>query len=208
VLNQLFQSRAFYSKPAVATRVKSPVEYLVSTWKSMGLQAVPQTERLKTDLAEMGQILFYPPTVEGWEGGPAWITSSTLLARYNVAGRLILGAEVDPSKPTLVLPPALAWMPVRRTAAAREADFSATKWIADARATDAEAAVAHLEKRFLRVSLSDVKRSEVIDFLKSSGWKSGATAKLSQPGKSTSEGEHQLRRALHLILCTPEFQIH
>ena len=208
VLGQLFHSQAFYSEKAMATRVKSPVEYLVSLWKSMGLQSVPQTGRLKTDLAEMGQIPFYPPTVEGWEGGAAWITSSTLLARYNVAGRLLLGAEVDPAKPTLVLPPALAWMPVRETAAAKEAEFSATKWIADAGAKDAEAAVAHLEKRFLRVPLSESKRAEVVAFLKSSGWKPGAAGKLTAPGKTTNDDEYQLRRALHLILCTPEFQIH
>ncbi|HJN09057.1 MAG: DUF1800 domain-containing protein [Pirellulaceae bacterium] len=120
VLNQLFLSKVFYSEESIANRVKSPVEYLVSCWKAMGLQEVPQQERLNTDLAEMGQVLFYPPTVEGWEGGPAWITSSTLLARYNVAGRLLLGPEVDPSRPTLLLPPALAWAPVKRSLGAQK----------------------------------------------------------------------------------------
>lgn len=200
VLNQLFRSQTFYREKAMATRVKSPVEYLVSTWKAMGLQKVPQTRRLKTDLAEMGQVPFYPPTVEGWEGGQAWITSSTLLARYNVAGRLLLGAEVDPSRPTLVLPPALAWMPIKQSDSARKADFSATEWVADT--SDIEGAVVRLEDRFLRVRLSNNKRSEVVEFLESRGWTPAAN------GKNSEESEHLLRRALHLILCTPEFQMH
>jgi hypothetical protein len=185
----------------------------------MGLQKVPQQGRLKTDLAEMGQVLFYPPTVEGWEGGAAWITSSTLLARYNVAGRLILGAEVDPSRPTLVLPPALGWVPITQTKAVQEADFSATDWAKDANANTAAKAVAVLEDRFLRVPLSDSKRAEVVDFLNSRDWK--LESKGAQAASNLRSGErsyrrqtvdasmeHLLRRALHLILCTPEYQIH
>ncbi|HIF00180.1 MAG TPA: DUF1800 family protein [Fuerstia sp.] len=188
VLNQLFLSKAFYSDQAIATRVKSPVEYLVSTWKAMGLQKISQADRLKTDFAEMGQVLYYPPTVEGWEGGPAWITSSTLLARYNVAGRLLLGAEVDPSRPTLLLPPALSWVPVKQSRAARRVDFSAMDWIAAAGATSTAEAVAHLEERFLRVPLSDFKRAEVVSFLASRGWQ---PAKMTQTQmiKNTSSAE-------------------
>ena len=203
VLNKLFLSKAFYSDKVIATRVKSPVEYLVSIWKAMGLQEVPQKERLKTDLAEMGQVLFYPPTVEGWEGGRAWITSSTLLARYNVAGRLLLGAEVDPSRPTLLLPPALGWVPVRKSLAAREAQFSSMGWMAAAGANDATSAVACLEDRFLRVPLSKAKQAEVVDFLKSRDW-----APVDESNERSQDMEHLLRRALHLILCTPEYQIH
>lgn len=203
VLHQLFLSREFYSDRTIATRVKSPVEYLVSTWKSLGLQSVPQANRLKTDLAEMGQILFYPPTVEGWEGGAAWITSSTLLSRYNVAGRLLLGAEVDPSRPTLLLPPALAWMPVKQTAAAREAEFSALEWLSDADSTEAASVVEQLETRFLRVPLSAEKRAEVVAFLESRGWAAANSGNI-----RNEDQEHLLRRALHLILCTPEFQMH
>jgi hypothetical protein len=203
VLNQLFLSKAFYSEEAIAIRVKSPVEFLVSTWKAMGLQEVPQRSWLKTDLAEMGQVPFYPPTVEGWEGGPAWITSSTLLARYNAAGRLLLGAEVDPSRPTLLLPPAMNWIPIKRSLAAREAQFSAMDWMANAGAKDAISAVASLEDRFLRVPLSDAKKAEVAGFLKSRSWEL-----VGNDDPRRGDMEHVLRRALHLILCTPEYQLH
>ncbi|MFP6752027.1 MAG: DUF1800 family protein, partial [Pirellulaceae bacterium] len=180
-----------------------PVEYLVSTWKSMGLEAVPQKDRLRNDLAEMGQVPFYPPTVEGWDSGPAWITSSTLLARYNVAGRLLLGAEVDPSRPTLLLPPALAWVPITRSPGAREAEFSSMAWVMADGATDATSAVAVLENRFLRIQLSDDKKMEVASFLETREWSAVA-----EDDSRRGEMEYLLRRALHLILCTPEYQLH
>ena len=203
VLKQLFLSKAFYSERAIATRVKSPVEYIVSTWKAMGLQDVPQRGRLRNDLAEMGQVPFYPPTVEGWDSGPAWITSSTLLARYNVAGRLLLGAEVDPSRPTILLPPALAWIPITRSPAAQEAEFSAMAWVAEAGASDAASAVEYLEKRFLRIELSADKKAEVANFLETRDWVS-----VTEDDPRRGEMEYLLRRGLHLILCTPEYQLH
>jgi hypothetical protein len=39
----------------------------------------------------LGQKLFEPPNVKGWEGGRAWISSSSLLVRYNAAGKLVHG---------------------------------------------------------------------------------------------------------------------
>ena len=203
VLRQVFLSKTFYSAKAIATRVKSPVEYLVSTWKSMGLEGVPQKVQLENDLAEMGQVPFYPPTVEGWDSGPAWITSSTLLARYNVAGRLLLGAEVDPSRPTLLLPPALAWVPVTRSPGAQEAEFSSMAWVIEAGAIDAASAVVELERRFLRIPLSEEKRAEVASFLETREW-----VPVAEEDARRGEMEYLLRRALHLILCTPEYQLH
>ena len=76
-------------------------------------------------------------------------------------------------------------------------------WLADAGATDAASAVAYLEQRFLRVPLSDSKRCEVIDVLTSRGW-----APVAEDDTRRGDMEHLLRRALHLILCTPEYQLH
>ena len=42
----------------------------------------------------MGQDVFHPPTVGGWDGDRAWITSQTLATRYN-SGRKLLGDD-DP----------------------------------------------------------------------------------------------------------------
>ena len=37
----------------------------------------------------MGQSLYAPPSVAGWDGGPAWINSTTMLARTNLALALL-----------------------------------------------------------------------------------------------------------------------
>ena len=48
----------------------------------------------------MGQALYAPPSVAGWDGGPAWINSTTMLARTNLALALLgkdggLGGRCD-----------------------------------------------------------------------------------------------------------------
>jgi len=44
-------------------------------------------------MAQLGQSLFEPPTVEGWKGGRAWINSATMLGRANFAAELTMGAR-------------------------------------------------------------------------------------------------------------------
>ena len=39
----------------------------------------------------LGQDLFAPPNVKGWDGGITWITTNTLLDRYNDAATLVQG---------------------------------------------------------------------------------------------------------------------
>jgi hypothetical protein len=38
-----------------------------------------------------GQELFYPPNVKGWDGGKAWLNSTTLLERGNWGNDLLWG---------------------------------------------------------------------------------------------------------------------
>src|SRR6185503_3964399 len=40
-------------------------------------------------LDQNGQSLFFPPNVKGWDGGRAWINSSTILGRTNMMTRVI-----------------------------------------------------------------------------------------------------------------------
>ena len=40
-------------------------------------------------MRQLGQELFYPPNVKGWDGGRAWINANALLYRYNLPGTLI-----------------------------------------------------------------------------------------------------------------------
>ncbi|KAA5541462.1 DUF1800 domain-containing protein [Roseiconus nitratireducens] len=82
VLQKLFSSNLFFSSLSVGRKIKSPVESLVGTLRS--LQGTTNTELLARGLRDIGQGLFYPPNVKGWDGGRAWINSSTLLGRANL----------------------------------------------------------------------------------------------------------------------------
>jgi len=45
-------------------------------------------------LTELGEGLYQPPSVKGWEGGETWVTNGLLLARGNTAG-VLLGTLPD-----------------------------------------------------------------------------------------------------------------
>ena len=40
-------------------------------------------------MAAMGQNLFNPPSVKGWDGGENWIASDVMMERFNFATRMI-----------------------------------------------------------------------------------------------------------------------
>jgi uncharacterized protein (DUF1800 family) len=83
VLATLLRSNVFYSQRAYRALVKSPVEFVVGTHQMFGVAKVELTELAA--LRSMGQVLFYPPNVKGWDGGKAWINSQTVLTRENFA---------------------------------------------------------------------------------------------------------------------------
>lgn len=85
LLRTIFLSKDFYSAPSTATRIKSPVELAVSTYKKLGLKEVPGVPDFNDATEALGQRLFRPPTVAGWAQGRSWITPGLLLERGNFA---------------------------------------------------------------------------------------------------------------------------
>jgi uncharacterized protein (DUF1800 family) len=85
LLRTLFLSRDFYSAPSFGTRIKGPIELIVSTYRKLGIKRLPGIPDLHVVSRELGQILLNPPTVAGWAQGRAWITPGLLLARGNFA---------------------------------------------------------------------------------------------------------------------------
>ncbi len=92
VLKRLFLSRAFYAPEAVATQVKSPAQLVVHLADDMELEHPPYGAMALAARA-LGQDLFYPPNVKGWDGNRAWINANTALLRYNLPGALVLAAS-------------------------------------------------------------------------------------------------------------------
>lgn len=91
-LRAVFNSAAFYAPKVMRSQIKSPVQFLVQMRKQLELAEKFPPFLLAGALQQLGQVLFRPPNVAGWEGGRAWINTSTLLARYNIAGALTTGA--------------------------------------------------------------------------------------------------------------------
>ncbi|MEM1373111.1 MAG: DUF1800 domain-containing protein [Pseudomonadota bacterium] len=113
LLEALFLSDAFWAQDARGALVKSPVELLVGTLRSTGRAGLPMTEAVWIT-EELGQQLFFPPNVGGWQDGAAWINTSTALLRAQFLTDFAEGAIAgDGTAPMPVAtealpPPALA----------------------------------------------------------------------------------------------------
>ena len=84
LLTRIFLSRDFYSPASYATKIKSPVHLIVSTYRKLGLTELPTIPDFNRLTAGLGQTLFNPPNVAGWAGGRTWVTPATLLERGNL----------------------------------------------------------------------------------------------------------------------------
>ena len=100
LVETILRSRAFFSPRARRSLVKSPAEYCVGALRALRLR--PNAKAVGSAMREMGQSLFEPPNVKGWEGGRSWISAATLLARNRFAAAITasggerLGCAFDP----------------------------------------------------------------------------------------------------------------
>jgi uncharacterized protein (DUF1800 family) len=87
VLRRLLTSAQFRDPASRYTRYSWPVEFVVRALKEVGWTGFSVNDAL-APLLNMGQQLFEPPDVNGWELGPAWFSSGSMLARLNFAAQL------------------------------------------------------------------------------------------------------------------------
>jgi uncharacterized protein (DUF1800 family) len=87
VIGRILASELFYSEHAVGRKVRSPIELAVGLLRS--LEGSTDVNFLANELREVGQGLFFPPNVKGWDGGRAWINSATLLGRANLVQKIV-----------------------------------------------------------------------------------------------------------------------
>ena len=90
VLKALFRSEYFYAAQHIASVIKSPVQLIAQAVRSYRTP-VRSIESMASAAGLMGQDLFQPPNVKGWEGGRSWINTSTLFVRHNVLVYLLTG---------------------------------------------------------------------------------------------------------------------
>lgn len=100
VVGRILMSQLFFSEHAVGRKVRSPVELAVGFLRS--LEGSTNVYELAEAVDGLGQGLFYPPSVKGWDGGRTWINSSTLLGRSNLIRRLLDGEKTRFGRMSLV----------------------------------------------------------------------------------------------------------
>jgi uncharacterized protein (DUF1800 family) len=92
VLRRLLTSEHFYHPKFVNEQIKSPVTLVVGAVRS--LDVPPRDLSLINDaLNLMGQDIFFPPSVKGWDGGRSWINTSTLFVRQNIMAYMLTGKK-------------------------------------------------------------------------------------------------------------------
>lgn len=87
LLRALFMDPEFYADDCIGARVLSPVDYMVGSARRLGIR--PVGEFVGVSASVLGERIFDPPNVKGWEGGMAWMNTSTLMMRGNLTGVLL-----------------------------------------------------------------------------------------------------------------------
>jgi uncharacterized protein (DUF1800 family) len=187
-LRTMFASEEFYAPSVMGSQVKSPVQWLVGSVRLLQRNLPPSivsTQMIKN----LGQDLLLPPNVKGWDGGLSWITTNTLLARYNQAAILVMGQGnlgANAERPGMQR---LAERANEMARNMRPADVEHIVPDADRRSHDA--VLAAIEKRFLLSPLSEKHRQSLRDYL--------------EPRSELDDQD--VRHVIRRLMSTPEYQV-
>ncbi len=177
VVETMLRSNLFFSEHAYRAQIKSPVDFAVGIVRALEGKVGPLP--LAEALEGLGQRLLAPPSVKGWDGGAAWINSTTLLLRHNLALALTstqdnrFGRRTDPAK--LI----------------RQYDKHTDEEVVD-----------FLINLFLQGDLPADARAGLLDYL-------AGARKRSYPAywSQQDQEDHRLRAVCHLLLTQADFQL-
>jgi hypothetical protein len=190
VLREMFSSAQFFSATAMRNQIKSPVQYLIQTTKLLASN-LPAPQVSQNAMRQLGQVLFAPPNVKGWDGGKSWISTSTLLFRYNFANYLINGDAMRPAAggrgkapdPGFRRAAMMAPIPPREP-------IDVSKIVPDNQRRDPNNLIASLSQRLFGDALPEKEKATFSEFLAQ---------------RDTSD--QTVRELLHLMMSTPQFQL-
>ena len=194
VLHQMFTSQEFYSPTAVRTQIKSPIQWVVQTARAMETE-LPAKGPLAGALKQMGQVPFYPPSVKGWDGGKAWISTSTLLTRYNLAGAL-LRVPKRPTEHPFDLTPEMSMAGVQPAPpVALTSQVDVARIAPPEVRTDPTTLLHTLAQRLFQAPLAAKDEQSFTEYLHS----------VTGDGKAITD--QQVAGLLHLMMSTPAYQL-
>ena len=94
VVPRVLTSPEFWDASSTFARYSWPVEFVVRAIKETGWGGFSVDATL-TPLLNMGQSLFEPPDVNGWEVGQGWFSTASMLSRMNFAATLTTNQRVN-----------------------------------------------------------------------------------------------------------------
>jgi len=178
-LRELFLSRFFFSDACYRRRISSPAEFVVGTVRFLQIRIAALD--LKDHLVAMGQELYAPPNVNGWDGERKWINSSTWSARAAFGEQVAALQESNPFTGHLplgqIVPPDM---------------------------TDPKQVVDTLADRLFQGDLAPAVRQHLGEYLV-------ATAEGPRPQRFREDDRfrfEQTRNALGVMLGMPEYQLY
>lgn len=94
VLREVCTWPEFYADDVAGAIIKSPVELVLGTLRSVSESIRwPAVCQL---LAKLGQDVFEPPSVKGWDGGRQWIHATAWILRWNFLTEAVGGNRYGP----------------------------------------------------------------------------------------------------------------
>jgi uncharacterized protein (DUF1800 family) len=177
LVRTILHSNLFFSETVYRTRVKSPVDFALGIVRA--LEGRIGTTALAAALEALGQNVFNPPSVKGWDGGPTWLNGQTLLSRQNLA--LALTSTEDVRFGSRTDPAILAEKHGKKTD---------------------EELVDFFLRLFLQGDVAAESRNRLLDYQR-------RAHKQTVPvyWTATDATEHRVRALCHLVLTLPEFQL-
>ena len=192
LMRMMFLTEDFYSPSIVRNEIKSPVQWLIGSVRMLECELPPPLVSTNL-LRSLGQDIFAPPNVKGWDGGIAWITTNNLIARYNQAALLAQGDMSIAS--SMASGPAKNPARVKRIQGQmrnlRAGGVDVNKILTEEERNDKEKLIAALEKRLLQSTLADSRQKTLREFLDSK--------------KDLDESD--IRDAIRLVMSTQEYQV-
>jgi uncharacterized protein (DUF1800 family) len=96
VLAAILGHEALYARLEAPDLVKAPVVLVAGALRTTGTPITTST--YANQLQQMGQQLFRPPSVAGWDWGPAWMSTNAIHSRVAFANTLVTatGAPLRP----------------------------------------------------------------------------------------------------------------
>ena len=190
MMQEILRSAEFYSPKAVRMQIKSPIQWMVQTSKILETDLPPAIVAVNA-LRQMGQMPFAPPNVKGWDGGKAWITTSTLLFRYNLSNFALNNSALNvQAMNRIIAANKAAGRPGFEVQNRKPVDLE--KIAPPQLRADPEKLVSSLTFRLYQSPLQPRETKPFLDFLKE---------------KNNDTSDQTVRELLHLMMSTPEYQL-